>query len=172
MGKSVRDQDEQKTKNKAVKAPRKKGGKTAAAGKGGKPAAAKKPKRATKSKAAKEAEKAAEKAEEFKQAAKGAKKALRRAVKAEVKQRSEKIAKSLVDNVERGDVRLATLVISLMEKKKEGDAEPEGPSMADLLAAEPEWDEEMEAKLLAKEKERALAAKEPLQLTAGSEEAE
>ena len=85
-----------------------------------------------------------------------------------MKKRREKIAESLVDNVELGDVRTATLVISLIEKKKDGDEEPEGPSMADLLTAEPEWNEEMEAKMLAKERERALAAmKAPLELTAG-----
>jgi hypothetical protein len=148
MGKSVLDKEKQEKKSKVVTMQQKAGGEIVAAGEGGKPAATKKPKRAAKSAAEKKTEKKTEKGEKVKQAGKGAKKALRRAVKVEVKARSEGIAHSLVENVERGDVQSATLMISLMEKKKkkEGDTEWDGPSAAELLASEPEWDEEMEKK--------------------------
>jgi hypothetical protein len=78
---------------------------------------------------------------------KGARKVLRHAVKAVVKVKSESIAKKLVDKVEQGDMRGTEMVLKLIEKKKPGkDAKKkkkDGPSWAELLASEPEWDESM-----------------------------
>lgn len=83
------------------------------------------------------------------EASKGAKKALRKAVKAEVKKKSKEFAKRLVAKASSGDIRGAEIVLSLMDKAKaEEDAKTkkkrEGPSWAELLASEPEWDESTE----------------------------
>jgi len=81
---------------------------------------------------------------------KGAKKALRKAVKAEVKRQSKEFAEKLVAKTSAGDIRGAEIVLSLMDKAKaEEDAKKkkkkrDGPSWAELLASEPEWDESME----------------------------
>jgi hypothetical protein len=79
---------------------------------------------------------------------KGAKKALRHALKAKVKAERVKIAEKLVEKVTQGDMKGTEIVLSLMEKGKEEDAKKkkkrEGPSWAELLASEPEWDESME----------------------------
>jgi hypothetical protein len=80
---------------------------------------------------------------------KGARKKLRHAVKAEVKVKSALIAEKLVSKAEAGDMRGTEMMLSLIEKKKPGkDAKKkkkrEGPSWAELLASEPEWDESME----------------------------
>ncbi|MFZ0339206.1 MAG: hypothetical protein WAL45_14320 [Terracidiphilus sp.] len=79
---------------------------------------------------------------------KGARKKLRDAVKAVVKNKSVAIAETLVRKVEKGDMRGTEVVLSLIEKKKQGkDAQKKvrsGPSWAELLASEPEWDESME----------------------------
>jgi hypothetical protein len=80
---------------------------------------------------------------------KGARKVLRHAVKAAVKVKSEAIAQKLVNKAEEGDLHGTEMVLSLMEKKKQDkDAKKKkkrsGPSWAELLASEPEWDESME----------------------------
>ena len=80
---------------------------------------------------------------------KGARKVLRHAVKAVVKVKSEAIAKKLVSKAEAGDPRGTEMILSLIEKKKQDkDAKKKkkrsGPSWAELLASEPEWDESME----------------------------
>jgi len=73
---------------------------------------------------------------------KGAKKVLRRAVKGEVKRQSNAIAQSLVQGVISGDARTASMMLSLMEKRKESEDETKyGPSVAELLEVEPELDE-------------------------------
>ena len=80
---------------------------------------------------------------------KGARKVLRHAVKAAVKEKSAEIAKTLVSKVEQGDMRGTEMVLSLIDKKKQGKDEKKkkkrsGPSWAELLVSEPEWDESME----------------------------
>jgi hypothetical protein len=79
---------------------------------------------------------------------KGAKKALRHAVKAKVKAESSAIATSLVEKVKKGDMKGTEIVLSLMENAKEEKTKKKkkrcGPSWAELLASEPEWDESME----------------------------
>jgi hypothetical protein len=79
---------------------------------------------------------------------KGATKALRHALKAKVKAESEQIAQTLVTKVKEGDMKGTEMVPSLIEKKKEGTdgkkKKRSGPSWAELLASEPEWDESME----------------------------
>jgi hypothetical protein len=81
---------------------------------------------------------------------KGARKKLRHAVKAVVKVNSASIAEKLVSKAQEGDIRGTEMMLSLIEKKKQGkDAEKKrkkrtGPSWAELLASEPEWDESME----------------------------
>ncbi|MGA3132545.1 MAG: hypothetical protein ABSD59_17210 [Terracidiphilus sp.] len=80
---------------------------------------------------------------------KGARKVLRQAVKAAVKVKSAAIAEKLVSKVEQGDMRGTEMVLSLIEKKKQGKVEKKkkkrsGPSWAELLASEPEWDESTE----------------------------
>ena len=76
-------------------------------------------------------------------------KELREALKLEVEKESSRIAASLVHQVKNGDLRGAEVVLSLLQKAKEEDAEikviQSGPSWAELLASEPEWDENMEA---------------------------
>jgi hypothetical protein len=80
---------------------------------------------------------------------KGARKKLRHAVKAVVKVKSQEIARKLVSKVEAGDMRGTEMVLSLMDKKKQDTdgkkkKKRSGPSWAELLASEPEWDESME----------------------------
>ena len=77
---------------------------------------------------------------------KGARKKLRHAVKAVVKANSETLAKKIVQQAQGGDARGTETMLSLIDKKKPG-KEPkkkkrDGPSWAELLASEPEWDEE------------------------------
>jgi hypothetical protein len=78
----------------------------------------------------------------------GATKALRHALKAKVKAESVKIAATLVEKVTQGDMNGTKIVLTLMEKDKEENAKKKkkrsGPSWAELLASEPEWDESME----------------------------
>ena len=75
---------------------------------------------------------------------KGAKKALRRAVKVEVKKRRAEIATSLVNKTTSGDMRGATILLNLIDKsgKHDEDEGYEGMSTAEMLASEPEWDED------------------------------
>jgi hypothetical protein len=80
---------------------------------------------------------------------KGARKKLRHAVKAVVKAKSSTIAEKLVSKAELGDIRGTEMMLSLIEKKKQGKDEKkkkkrEGPSWAELLASEPDWDETVE----------------------------
>ncbi len=80
---------------------------------------------------------------------KGARKKLRHAVKAAVKAKSAELAQRLVKKAEEGDMRGAEMMLSLIEKKKQDkDARKKkrsGPSWAELLASEPEWDENAES---------------------------
>ncbi|MGA9062252.1 MAG: hypothetical protein WB341_11365, partial [Terracidiphilus sp.] len=119
-------------------------------GKGREKAAAKKPGKGKK-KATKKGDK-----EEYK----GAKKALRHAVKKVVKENCGPIAESLVTQTVGGDMRSAEMVLSLMEKKKDGEDDEgwDGPSLVEKLAAEPSWDEVQEAKRKASEKEVEVVA--------------
>jgi hypothetical protein len=80
---------------------------------------------------------------------KSAKKVLCDAVKHEVMQRSRKIAHDLVDKVTKGDARGTEVVLTLLQKaRQENNAKKarkrSGPSWAELLVSEPEWDENME----------------------------
>ena len=79
---------------------------------------------------------------------KGARKKLRHAVKAAVKAKSAELAQKLVSKAEEGDMRGAEMMLSLIEKKKpakDGKTKKRsGPSWAELLASEPEWDESAE----------------------------
>ncbi|MGB0063541.1 MAG: hypothetical protein WBP85_03775 [Terracidiphilus sp.] len=81
---------------------------------------------------------------------KGARKQLRHAVKAVVKANSETLAEKIVKKAQDGDVRGTEMMLSLIEKKKAGKEakkkKREGPSWAELLASEPEWDEEEDGK--------------------------
>jgi len=81
---------------------------------------------------------------------KGAKKSLRRAVKAEVRKDRKRIARALVDRSLKGNMRGTEVLLSLMEHcNKEGEdgrKKRSGPTLAELLASEPEWEgEETEA---------------------------
>ncbi len=170
MGRSNLDKKKREAKSKAVKAPRKARGKDNAkaggadnaevSGMGGEEAAGKKPKSSTKATNPKRGgKKAAEKIE--KEEYKGARKALRHWVKKVVKAKCDKIAVSLVNKTEDGDMRSAAMVLALMEKKKkdgEDDSGWEGLSVAEKLTLEPRWNEEMEKEKQAKEKEKELAA--------------
>ncbi len=161
MGKCRLDEDEKKSK--AAKAPKKTGGtnRAKAGGSGGKKAAAKK--RATGKPKTPEPDDKAE--------YRGAKKALRRAVKKVVKAKCDAIAQTLVEKTEGGDMRSAALVITLMDKKKDGgdDEASDGPSAAELLASEPEWDEEAEKKQETGNREQGAKRREnSFQLSANS----
>ena len=117
------------------------GGESAQAGGSGEEAASKeKPSRRRKSKAEKEAEEE----EKEKEAAKGARRALRHAVKKVVKMKCGSLALKLMEETEMGNMRSAAMMISLMEKKQEGDGEKRhgGLTAADLLGSEQEWDGE------------------------------
>lgn len=75
----------------------------------------------------------------------GAKKVLHGAVNGEVKKQGKMIATSLVQSTIDGDARTATMMLSLMEERNESkDEKRHGLSVADLLEAEPEWDESMD----------------------------
>lgn len=82
---------------------------------------------------------------ESKQPAKvGAKKALRRALKAEMNKKSPEIARTLVKRTIDGDMRSTEMLMSLVVPKKDEDRKAKkkkrsGPSLAELLASEPEW---------------------------------
>ncbi len=79
------------------------------------------------------------------EAPKSAKKTLRDAVKAEVKKKSADIARQLVEKAAEGDMRGTAVVLSLIEKAKQENAakrkKRSGPSWAELLASEPEWED-------------------------------
>ena len=79
-------------------------------------------------------------------ARKGAGNSLRKAVKKFVKEHNVKIAESLTARTEAGDMRGAAVMISLMERKKaaENGRKWRGPSVAELLATGPEWNENMD----------------------------
>lgn len=84
-------------------------------------------------------------------APKSAKKTLRDAVKAEVKKKSADIARHLVEKAVEGDMRGTAVVLSLIERAKQENAASKkkrsGPSWAELLASEPEWEDGAEAGL-------------------------
>lgn len=172
MGKSNLDKERQRAKSSAVNAPGKAGGKdnakaagadnaevSAMAGKkAAKKSAKKGRKRDSRSKEEKAEAKRKEKEEKEKKEGKGAKKALRHAVKAVVRKDCTGFATSLMSQARGGEIRSTEIMLSLMEKKKDGedDTEWDGLSVAGRLAAAPEWDEEMaKAK---KEKEAAAAS--------------
>jgi hypothetical protein len=146
MEKSSLEMETREKKTTTVKKPRKNRSEAAGAGgKGKKKAAAKKPGRGKKTATKKIGKKKH----------KGAGKALRHAVQKEVKEKCGRIAERLVNQTRDGDMRSAAMVMDLMEKKKkgaEGDAEPDGPSLAEQLAG-PSWDELQEAKRIVSEKE-------------------
>lgn len=146
MEKTSLDKDTHEKKSRAVKTPRKGNVETTKArGKSKKNAAPKQPGKAER--------KATKKNDRKKR--KGAKKALRHAVQREVKEKCGKIAETLVNQTQDGDMRSAAMVIDLMEKKKKKDGErenePDGPSLAEQLAG-PSWDELQEAKRIVSER--------------------
>ena len=145
MEKTSREIKAKGAKSRAAKTPRKNsGGNAKARGKSQKKPAAKKPGKA--------ANKATKKIEKKKR--KGARKALRHAVQREVKEKCGKFAQTLVTKAQDGDMRSAAMVMDLMEKKKkkdgDGEAEPDGPSLAEQLAG-PSWDELQEARRIVSE---------------------
>jgi hypothetical protein len=80
----------------------------------------------------------------------GAKKVLRKAVKKVIRVNSKKIAESLVANTVIGNLRSAEMLFSLVGPMKPEESTKKkkrhGPSVAELLASEPEWvDEKTEA---------------------------
>ena len=105
---------------------------------GGKAAAAAKPKRPPKS----AAQKAAAKKKKEKAATKGARKALREAVKKVVKAECDEIAKKLLEETKLGNMRSASMMLSLMEKKKDKEGNHDVPSEAELLGSEEQWKDE------------------------------
>jgi len=142
IGRSKRDTEEAAKKNKVVTMPRRDGGEAAEeTEKGGTKAAGRKPKNgsAKEGKPEKSKKTAAKKIE--KKEFKGAKKALRHAVKKVVKQGCGKLAGTLMDKVEQGDLHSAEMLLVLMEKKKKkgggGDDGHDGPSLAEQLMAGP-----------------------------------
>lgn len=105
--------------------------------------AAQKPVEVKKSAAEKAAERAAKKEKKEKEEARGARKALRNAVKKVVKAKCGSIAQKLIEETERGNMRSASIVISLMEKKKDKNGKnDDGPSEAELLGSEEQWKDE------------------------------
>ena len=91
-----------------------------------------------------------------------AKKALRSAAKKAVENDCGKLAGTLVDRAEQGDLHSAEVLLALIEKKKKKkggeDDGLDGPSLAEQLMEGPTWEEVLEAKRLAKEEEEAEAA--------------
>jgi len=144
MGKRSLETETKGKKSTAVKIPQKNSGEATKAGERNNEKGAAK-------KAGKTEKKAAKKNDKKKR--KGAKKALRHAVQREVKEKCGKIAETLVNQTQGGDMRSADMVMALMEKKKrggEGDAESDGPSLAEQLAG-PSWVELQEAKRIVSE---------------------
>ena len=147
MEKTSLEMEPKGKKSRAAKTPRKDSGETTKArGKSKTNAAPKKPGKAER--------KATKKNNKKKR--KGAKKALRHAVLREVKEKCGKIAERLVNQTQDGNMHSADMVMTLMEKRKkndgEGDAQSDGPSLAEQLAG-PSWDELQEAKRIVSEKE-------------------
>jgi hypothetical protein len=151
MAKSSLEMETNEKKSRTVKRSGKNGGEAAKArGKSRKNAAAKEPGKAEK--------KATKKSDKKKR--KGARKALRHAVQREVKENCGKIAEKLVSQTQSGDMRSADMVMALMEKKKkdgEGDAQPDGPSLAEQLSG-PSWADLQEAKRIVSEREAKTEA--------------
>jgi len=144
MGKSSLETETNGNKCGAVKIPQKNSGEAARPrGIGKKKAAAKKPGRGKK-KATNEI---------GKKKHKGAGKALRHAVQREVKEKCGKIAETLVNQTQDGDMVSAAMVMDLMEKKKrdgEGETEEDGPSLAEQLGG-PSWVDLQEARRIVSE---------------------
>jgi hypothetical protein len=151
MEKTSRESKANGKKSRTVKRQENKDRAAKARGTSKKNAAAKKPGKAE--------EKATKKIDKKKR--KGARKALRHAVQREVKENCGGIARTLVNQTRKGDMRSAAMVMDLMEKKKktdgEGDAQPEGPSLAEQLAG-PSWDELQEAKRIVSERDAKTEA--------------
>ena len=88
-----------------------------------------------------------------------AKKALRHAAKKAVKNDCGKLAETLMNQAEQGDVHSAEVLLALIEKKKKKKGgEDDGldePSLAEKLAEVPTWEEVLEARRLAREEEEA-----------------
>jgi hypothetical protein len=152
MEKSSRELERNGKKSRKVKRPQKSSGEAAKTrGTSKKNAAAKKPGKAEK--------KATKKIDKKKR--KGARKALRHAVQREVKENCGEIAHTLVDQTQKGDMRSAAMVMDLMEKKKkkdgEGDAQADGPSLAEQLAG-PSWNDLQEAKRMVSERDAKTEA--------------
>ena len=149
MTKSKLGQKKHETKDKVVTMPRTDGGEEAEAGANGdEKAAAEKP-------GERNATETIEKEDH-----KGAKKALSHAVKKVVKKSKEQIADSLVTNAVKGDMRCAAMVLSLMEKKKDGedDDDWDGPSLADILVPGQLWREKTAAKQTVNDEEKETEA--------------
>jgi hypothetical protein len=71
--------------------------------------------------------------------------ALQQAMSYALKKKSKTIASSLVQSSIGGQTRTVTTVLSLTEEEKESaDRKRHGPSLAELLEAEPEWDDSMD----------------------------
>jgi hypothetical protein len=139
MGKSKVDKVKQPKKNKVVTMPRTNTGEDAEASGNG------------------EEKDAAERIEE--EDHKGARKALRQAVKTVVKVRRAKIAEKLVEKTEDGDAHCAAMVLSLMEKKKDGEDDNwDGPGLADILVPGQLWKEKTAAKEAANDEEEKTKA--------------
>jgi len=75
---------------------------------------------------------------------KKARKALRRAVKEKVRDESTRIAETLVKKMIEGNMESTAVVLSMIEKKKDGEGSKkhDGLTAADLLGSEEEWEEE------------------------------
>jgi hypothetical protein len=144
MAKSTVDKKEEKKSRKKggpKKSSRSSGGrKEARAEENGEAAAAERPKRKTPNAAKKKP-----KEEREKQAIKGAQKALRKAVKKVVRKECEKIASALLEETQKGNLRSATMMISLIEKNNgngEGSAKHDGLTADDLPGSEEGWESE------------------------------
>jgi hypothetical protein len=141
MGRSKLDQEKRKRNGgKLVTMPDKTGdAEVQEAGRGGEGAGKKAPRKGGKQALKNEAEE-----EEHK----GAKKALRLALKAKVKEERTEIAAALVRKIKEGDLGGAKVALVLMERGKkegkDGKKKRSGPSEVELLASEPQWDEEMD----------------------------
>jgi hypothetical protein len=63
-------------------------------------------------------------------------------VKKAIREQSDGIAKALDNKVVEGDKRSTEIMFSLIEKKKDKDGKDDGPSEAELLGSEEQWEDE------------------------------
>lgn len=91
---------------------------------------------------------------------KGSKKALRHAMKKALKENKEVITSSLVTHTIRGDMRSANLMVSLMEKKKDGEVDDDwdGPGLSEILVPGQLWKGSAAAKQTENEEEKEAEA--------------